>query len=145
MPPKTAVNGEDDFNALDQALGNVKLPIYGLLAAILHMGNVNFENDDSGYAQIAENSNESFECTANLLKMSKTQLKDALLNRTFTVLSDSCTMQNDVVMATRTKKSMMKQICDALFQFLIEKINEFGDTKSQKCISILDIAGFGKY
>lgn len=109
------------------------------------MGNVNFENDDSGYAQIAENSNESFECAANLLKMSKTQLKDALLNRTFKVLSDSCTMQNDVVMATRTKKSMMKQIYDALFQFLIEKINEFGDTKSQKCISILDIAGFGKY
>lgn len=148
MPPKTIINCEDDFSALDQALGIWSRPIYRLLAAILHMGNVNFENNDSGCAQIAETSNESFECAANLLKISNTQLKNALLCRKFTVErqdnSEHYTMPNDIIMAARTKETIMKQIYHGLFEFLIGKINESSHTKSQKYIGILDIAGFGK-
>lgn len=144
MPPKSTVFSEDTFNALDQALGTMRLPIYRLLAAILHMGNVNFENNDSSYAQITKNSNESFECAANLLKIDSIHLRNALLSRKFTVNSDNYTILNDALMAERTKKSIMKQIYNALFQFLIDNINGSCGTNFQNCINILDIAGFGK-
>lgn len=149
LPPKNIIKSEHDFNALDQALGMyLNMPIYSLLAAILHLGNVSFENGDTDSAQIAEDSSESFECAANLLKISNEELKDALLNRKSTVHcqndSESCTMPNDILMAARTKNSIMKHIYNALFEFLIENLNEFYFAEPQKYIGILDIAGFGK-
>lgn len=58
LPPKNIIKGEHDFNALDQALGMLRCPIYSLLAAILHLGNLSFENGDTNSAQIAEDSSE---------------------------------------------------------------------------------------
>lgn len=148
LPQKNIINGEHDFNALDQALGMLRCPIYSLLASILHLENVSFEKSDTDSAQIAEDSSDSFECAANLLKISNVELKDALLNRKLTVHcqnnSESCTMPNDILMAARTKDSIMKNIYNALFKFLIENLNQFRFAKPQKYIGILDIAGFGK-
>lgn len=136
LPPNTIINTEDDFYALDKALSMLRCPIYNLLAAILHLGNVNFENDESGCAQVTEDSNESFECAANLLKISNAQLKNALLSRNLTVHrlnnTESCTMPNDIGMAARTRDSIMKQVYHSLFRFLIENLNEFHQQKTPK-------------
>lgn len=126
-------------------MGPFNSHIYRLLAAILHLGNVNFESEELGYAQIAVISSKALELSANLLGLSKTELKDAILNRTFTTHSDCITMRNDVLMAISTRNSIMKQLYNAMFQFLIDNINKNCDTKFEKSIDILDMAGFGKF
>lgn len=130
-------------------MGILGLPIYTLLAAILHMGNVKFENNDLGYAQIAENSKESFQYAANLLKINNTRLKDALLSRNITMPcrnhSENLKVQNNMFMAARTRDSIIKQLYTAVFQFLVKNINEIPNQRSNECIGILDIAGFGDY
>lgn len=56
--------------------------IYNVLAFILHLGNVKFEMDDHGFAQISNDSYQSMEFAANIVSIDKKQLQNTLLNRT---------------------------------------------------------------
>lgn len=53
--------------------------IYGLMASILHLGNINFENDDSRHATIAKDSNKCIVVAANLLAIDVKRLENAFL------------------------------------------------------------------
>lgn len=61
--------------------------IYALLAAILHLGNINFTMDSECFAQIDENdtSKHNIRCIADLLNMNPKDLEQVLLQRTVTV------------------------------------------------------------
>lgn len=82
----------ENLEVLDRALSSVaisremRIHIYKVLSAILHLGNVVFEeNRLSGKCQISQPSKFHFECTANLLNMSYTTLQTALLTRTIEI------------------------------------------------------------
>lgn len=57
--------------------------IYVSLAAILHLGNINFKNNDLLGAEVNDDddSQQSLEYAAELLELSPNQLQNALLER----------------------------------------------------------------
>lgn len=55
--------------------------IYQRIAAILHLGNVTFDVDSDGFAQISENSNSRESIAAQLLDVEVEDLKLVLLKR----------------------------------------------------------------
>lgn len=80
------VNNALNFDILEKALvtvGTLQMceSIYGLLAGILHMGNIYFENDNNGHGQISNESYQSFEYAADLLSLDSNNFKSALFER----------------------------------------------------------------
>lgn len=57
--------------------------IYAIVAAILHLGNINFVNNDLSGAKVNDDdgSQQSLEYAAELLAMSPKRLQNALLER----------------------------------------------------------------
>lgn len=90
MPSST-----NSFNALDGALRSLgisdeqRYTIYGLMASILHLGNIKFENNDLGYAQICAESNECVEFVAELVATNSKQLEKVFLERKLIVPNQS--------------------------------------------------------
>lgn len=85
------------FSEFDSALNGLGIKeskmgqsIYAILAAILHLGNVNFTTNDEGFAKINENDNshQFIEHAADLLKIDMNDLEQVLLQRTITVSSN---------------------------------------------------------
>lgn len=68
------------LNALELS-ENTREKIYSELAAILHLGNLNFERDNSGFAKIVAESNQSLEIAAKLLSVNPKELENVLLKR----------------------------------------------------------------
>lgn len=87
-------NLNDDFNALDVALGTLELTknsrekIYGQLAAILHIGNVKFEDDNNALVEISSGSKKSLDIAAKLLLVDAEQLASALLKKRLNISNE---------------------------------------------------------
>lgn len=80
----------DDFQELDQALSTLgltkatKLEIYALVAAVLHLGNITFEEnpeDVRGGCQVSKSSEYSVSMTSKLIGIDPSELRQALVSR----------------------------------------------------------------
>lgn len=80
----------EDFQTLDKALSRLglsednKLGIYALVAAVLHLGNISFEeiaDDVRGGCQVSKDSEKSLAMTAKLLGVDAFELRQALVSR----------------------------------------------------------------
>lgn len=80
----------DDFQHLDEALSRLgmsestKLEIYALVAGVLHLGNITFEEnpeDVRGGCQVSKSSEHSLSITAKLLGVDSFELRQALVSR----------------------------------------------------------------
>lgn len=80
----------EDFSALDKALtrlglsDNDKFAIYALVAAVLHLGNISFEDmpdDVRGGCQVSDSSEKSLKLSAQLLGLDEFELRQALVSR----------------------------------------------------------------
>lgn len=81
----------NDYNRLDIALSNIgfshesKMIIYRLCAAILHLGNIELEEDSDEKCLIPESSLVFLQRVANLLSLNENVLKNILLTRCFNI------------------------------------------------------------
>lgn len=85
LPTKSASKSynETNFDSLDKALeavGISNIHVYGLLAGILHLGNVNLKND-CGYANISQDSFQYLRNAADCLSLDLKQLESAFLEK----------------------------------------------------------------
>lgn len=80
----------NDFQDLDQALTRLglsegqKFEVYALVAAVLHLGNINFEDnpeDAKGGCRVSQNSEKALAITANLIGLDSFELRHALVSR----------------------------------------------------------------
>lgn len=83
----------DDYNHfqnLDKALGRLglndvsKFEIYSLVAAVLHLGNITFEeipDDVRGGCEVSDSSEKSLSITCRLLGVDPSELRQALVSR----------------------------------------------------------------
>lgn len=80
----------EDFQHLDEALSRLgmsdtnKLEIYALVAGVLHLGNISFEEnpeDVRGGCQVAKSSEHSLSITSKLLGVDSFELRQALVSR----------------------------------------------------------------
>ena len=80
----------NDFKQLDEALSRLgmnetaKLEIYALVAAVLHLGNVTFEenpDDARGGCQVSKSSENALSISSKLLGVDSFELRQALVSR----------------------------------------------------------------
>lgn len=84
------MNDYEDFQSLHDALGRIgltdeeRIQIYANVAAVLHLGNIEFEDDPEdtrGGCSITANSEKSLHTASKLLGIDSSELKQALVSR----------------------------------------------------------------
>lgn len=75
------------FEDVDRALSLVsfsdeeKFNIYSRVAAVLHLGNIEFKNTRDGFSDVVQESEHSLNTASELLKIERGQLKKALVSK----------------------------------------------------------------
>eukprot|EP00268_Persea_americana_P060201 TRINITY_DN7465_c0_g1_i4.p1 TRINITY_DN7465_c0_g1~~TRINITY_DN7465_c0_g1_i4.p1 ORF type:complete len:1579 (-),score=282.61 TRINITY_DN7465_c0_g1_i4:597-5333(-) len=120
--------------------------IFRTLAAILHLGNIEFspgkEHDSSTIKD--QKSNFHLQMSANLFKCDNNLLLATLCTRTIQTREGSIVKALDCAAAVANRDVMAKTVYARLFDWLVEKINSSvgQDPKSKVQIGVLDIYGF---
>ncbi|XP_043204148.1 unconventional myosin-VI-like isoform X1 [Amphibalanus amphitrite] len=146
-----------DFARLDKALATIglgekqRLDIYTTVAAVLHLGNVAFEDnpeDRKGGCMVSPSSEQSLATAAALLGVDPDELNQALLSRVMQTSKGGA--KGTVIMvplktheAHSARDALAKGIYSRLFDYIVSVINQsIPFSSSSYYIGVLDIAGF---
>ncbi|KJZ77553.1 Myosin-1 [Hirsutella minnesotensis 3608] len=146
------VDGIDDVSDFQETLNAMSViglsqseqdEIFRMLAAILWIGNIQFLEDDNGYAAVADQSVVDF--AAYLLEVTSDKLIHAITIRILTPRNgEVIESPSNPSQATATRDALSKAIYSNLFDWIVERINK--SLKSRQAtansIGILDIYGF---
>ncbi|KAK3924050.1 Myosin heavy chain 95F [Frankliniella fusca] len=147
----------DDFQSMDQALVRLglaeeeRLNIYAMVAAVLHLGNVCFEDnpeDTKGGCQVTGSSEKSLSIAANLMGVDPEELRQALVSKV--MMTNRGGLKGTVIMvplkiyeANSARDALGKAMYSKLFDYIVQRINKSIPFKaSSYYIGVLDIAGF---
>ncbi|KAK9747364.1 Myosin head (motor domain) [Popillia japonica] len=151
------VDDVQDFKTLDSALSRMgisdadKMQIYTMVAAVLHLGNVEFEDDPEdtrGGCRAKQSGESSLAIASTLLGIDASELKQALTSRV--MQSSRGGVKGTVIMvplkvyeAVNARDALAKAIYSKLFDYIVNRINEsIPFQASSYYIGVLDIAGF---
>ncbi|XP_018568271.1 myosin heavy chain 95F isoform X2 [Anoplophora glabripennis] len=146
-----------DFTELDKALSRLgmsdgeRLQIYTTVAAVLHLGNIEFEDnpeDTRGGCRVAASKEKSLIMSSKLLEIDPTELRQALVARV--MQSSRGGLKGTVIMvplkiyeANNARDALAKAIYSNLFDYIVNRINQSIPFQSSSYyIGVLDIAGF---
>lgn len=120
-----------DFHQLDQALSRLglsdstKLEIYAMVAGVLHLGNISFEenpDDVRGGCQVSKSSEHTLSITSKLLGVDPFELRHALVSRVMQSkgggIKGTVIMYVIVIVSLTVDELSVWQICSTLL-FLI--------------------------
>ncbi|XP_046820086.1 myosin heavy chain 95F isoform X2 [Vespa crabro] len=147
----------EGFNAIDQALTRLgltdaeRMEIYTMVAAVLHLGNITFEDnpeDTKGGSRISPNSEKAVLMSAKLLGVDPEELRQALVSKVMQTSRGG--IKGTVIMvplkvyeANNARDALAKAIYSKLFDHIVARINKSIPFKaSSYYIGVLDIAGF---
>ncbi|XP_058443586.1 myosin heavy chain 95F isoform X1 [Malaya genurostris] len=147
----------NDFQDLDQALARLglsdvqKFQIYGLVAAVLHLGNICFEEnpeDAKGGCRVTHGSEKALVITGSLIGLDPSELRQALVSRV--MQSKGGGIKGTVIMvplkvyeANNARDALAKALYSRLFDYIVQLINQnIPFQASSYYIGVLDIAGF---
>nr|XP_033326321.1 myosin heavy chain 95F isoform X4 [Megalopta genalis] len=147
----------EGFNAIDQALTRLglteteRMEIYTMVAAVLHLGNIMFEDnpeDTKGGSRICASSEKAVIMTAKLLGVDPEELRQALVSKVMQTSRGG--IKGTVIMvplkvyeANNARDALAKAIYSKLFDHIVGRINKSIPFKaSSYYIGVLDIAGF---
>ncbi|KAF8022278.1 hypothetical protein BT93_G2431 [Corymbia citriodora subsp. variegata] len=123
--------------------------IFRVVAAILHLGNVNFtkgkEVDSSRLKD--EQSSYHLRTAAELLMCNEKALEDSLCKRVIVTPDGNITKPLDPELATLSRDALAKTVYSRLFDWIVDKINvSIGqDPNAASLIGVLDIYGFESF
>ena len=120
--------------------------LFSTLAALLHLGNVVFDETEDDSCQIAETG--SVRYVASLLRVGVCDLEEALSSRTMTSMSKSVyKIPLKVHEARFSCDSLAKAVYARVFDWLVSWINNslLTHTQTRAFIGVLDIFGFEQF
>lgn len=155
--PDPILDDIEGFNTVDQAFTRLglspaeRLKIYTMVAAVLHLGNIGFEDnpeDTKGGSRIARTSEQAVFMTAQLLSIDPDELKQALISKVMQTSRGG--FKGTVIMiplkvyeANNARDALAKAIYSKIFDYIVSRINDSIPFKaSSYYIGVLDIAGF---
>lgn len=147
----------EDFQNVDRALSSIELTpaekfnIYSIVAAVLHLGNVEFEENaenSKGGSKVLDRCEKSLKIAAELLSVDCDELRQALLTKV--MMTNRGGVKGTIIMvplkvheAHSARDALAKAIYSRLFDYIVKRINESIPFKaSSYYIGVLDIAGF---
>ncbi|MQL94233.1 hypothetical protein Taro_026885 [Colocasia esculenta] len=123
--------------------------IFRVVAAILHIGNIDFEKGKEIDSSVIKDEKSRFHLnmTAGLLMCDAQSLEDALIKRVMVTPEEVITRTLDPASAIVSRDGLAKTIYSRLFDWLVDKINiSIGqDPNSRSLIGVLDIYGFESF
>ncbi|KAF4363551.1 hypothetical protein F8388_002092 [Cannabis sativa] len=123
--------------------------IFRVVAAILHLGNVNFAKGEEIDSSVIKDEKSRFHLnmTAELLRCDAKSLEDALITRVMVTPEEIITRTLDPVAAVISRDALAKTVYSRLFDWLVDKINNSigQDPNSKSLIGVLDIYGFESF
>ncbi|KAJ3208093.1 hypothetical protein HDU67_007021 [Dinochytrium kinnereticum] len=127
----------------------VQNEIFQTLAGILHLGNIEFIEDQQkkGYGAYVKNRN-VLETAANLFGVEPEKLENAITTSTFLSGDQVCSNFLDVAKSVEARNGLASVVYQLLFRWLIEQVNNrlgssrLGGENFVNQIGLLDIAGF---
>ncbi|QPG95817.1 class II myosin [Epichloe festucae Fl1] len=146
------VDGIDDVADFQDTLNAMKViglsqaeqdEIFRMLAATLWIGNIQFQEDNDGYAAVVDESVVAF--VAYLMEVTPEQLVHAITIRILTPRNgEVIESPANPAQATATRDALAKAIYHNLFDWIVERINKSLKSRqaSANTVGILDIYGF---
>ncbi|CAI9293166.1 unnamed protein product [Lactuca saligna] len=123
--------------------------IFRVVAAILHLGNVNFAKGKEIDSSVLKDEKSRFHLnvTAELLMCDAKSLEDALIKRVMVTPEEVITRTLDPEAALGSRDALAKTVYSRLFDWIVEKINNSigQDPNSKSLIGVLDIYGFESF
>lgn len=120
--------------------------VWRTIAAILHLGNVEFGSQDDEI--IVKNKNQ-LRTLAKMLMVTEVEVSTALTQRVIAAHGDIMKKSHDQVQAEFGRDALAKAIYDRLFTWIVERINKAIEVPNKKLqsrfnrvIGVLDIYGF---
>ncbi|XP_073127725.1 myosin-6-like [Henckelia pumila] len=123
--------------------------IFQVLAAILHLGNIEFAKETESDASQPKNNQSRFhlKTAAELLMCDENSLEDSLCKRVIVTRDEAITKSLDPDAAAVSRDALAKTLYSRLFDWLVNKINNSigQDPDSKFLIGVLDIYGFESF
>ena len=144
------VSNAEEYRNTRRAMSIVGIPeadqdsVFRTVAAVLHLGNVVFQEDsDSESSAVAPAAEQALVHAADLLGVDAEGLHKALTTRTRITPDGAIVSPIDVKAAADNRDSLAKTIYSRMFDWLVEKINtSIGqDAAASNLIGVLDIYG----
>ncbi|CAF3308813.1 unnamed protein product [Rotaria socialis] len=148
----------NDFIECDQSMDHMglstqdKLNIYSTVAAVLHLGNINFEDDPEstkGGSKITHSTEQSLSITSEMLGLDVRELRHALITRVLMTRAGGNNKDNMIPVplkdheAQNARDALAKALYVRLFDQIVSFVNKsIPYSSSNSYIGILDIAGF---
>lgn len=122
--------------------------VFKLVAAILHLGNIEFQQGDDEAAKITnEESRQALVATSELLGVDAKGMERILTTRTRVTPEGPIASPIDVRAAENNRDSLAKTLYSNMFDWLVEAINSsIGQSKdASSLVGVLDIYGFEQF
>ncbi|XP_058632964.1 unconventional myosin-Ih isoform X2 [Onychostoma macrolepis] len=145
----SSINDKNDWKTVKNALSVIDFDasdiehLFGIIASVLHLGNVHFDGDTKGYAIL--NSNAALRWVSKLLGIHVQVLQEALTFRKIEAKSEEVLSPFTVDHAIYARDALAKAIYGRAFTWLVNRINESlenKDSSRKTVIGLLDIYGF---
>ena len=128
--------------------------IYQTLASVLHLGNIEFDTlNESGHDAAVVKTKDALKYTSELLGVDSAALERSLIKRVISAGGEKIETDLTLTQANDARDALAKAMFEALFEYLVSKINESfardgavqRDDEDLVSLNILDIYGFESF
>jgi len=150
------INDHARFEELQQSLNTFRMTkenqnnLYKALMALLHLGNVNFKENDQGFSEIDDSSESNAAYAAKLLGVNIKALKKCLETVSMKVGKKTIVKKINIQDSIRNRDAISEGIYEKIFLYLVKRINDDLSQIDEEAaeytfIGILDASGFENY
>nr|XP_019940194.1 PREDICTED: unconventional myosin-VI [Paralichthys olivaceus] len=150
------LDDQGDFNRMCGAMKKIglddteKLDLFRVVAGVLHLGNIDFEEtgSSSGGCVLKNQSSQTLEYCADLLGLDQDDLRVSLTTRVMLTTAGGAKgtvikVPLKVEQANNARDALAKAVYSRLFDHVVKRVNQcFPFKTSSNFIGVLDIAGF---